>query len=93
MERMKQRAIARLGGVAAHQKGTAHEFTSEEARDAGRKGGQRVSSDRNHMIEIGRMGGRRSAERRRVNASSHISQPGETQSTPMKSEMEANNEE
>jgi general stress protein YciG len=39
MDRSKQREIARKGGKAAHQKGTAHEWTSEEARDAGRKGG------------------------------------------------------
>jgi general stress protein YciG len=39
MERAKQREIASKGGKAAHQKGTAHEWTSEEARDAGRKGG------------------------------------------------------
>jgi general stress protein YciG len=36
----KQREIASKGGRAAHQKGTAHEWTSEEARNAGRKGGQ-----------------------------------------------------
>jgi general stress protein YciG len=36
----KQREIASKGGRAAHQKGTAHEWTSEEARSAGRKGGQ-----------------------------------------------------
>jgi general stress protein YciG len=40
MDKEKQRAIASKGGRAAHQKGTAHEFTSEEARAAGRKGGQ-----------------------------------------------------
>lgn len=36
----KQREIASKGGRAAHQKGTAHQFTTEEAREAGRKGGQ-----------------------------------------------------
>jgi general stress protein YciG len=36
----KQREIASKGGKAAHQKGTAHQFTSEEARAAGKKGGQ-----------------------------------------------------
>ena len=35
----KQREIASKGGRAAHQKGTAHEWSSDEARDAGRKGG------------------------------------------------------
>ncbi len=40
MDPEKQRKIASKGGKTAHQKGTAHEFTSEEAREAGRKGGQ-----------------------------------------------------
>src|SRR5687768_2850520 len=66
----KQREIARKGGRAAHEKGKAHEFTSEEARQAGRKGGERVSVDRNHMAEIGRRGGRSSASRRRSDAGS-----------------------
>jgi general stress protein YciG len=39
MDPDKQREIASKGGKAAHQKGTAHEWTSEEARTAGRKGG------------------------------------------------------
>lgn len=39
MDRTRQREIASEGGRAAHQKGTAHEFTSDEARSAGRKGG------------------------------------------------------
>jgi general stress protein YciG len=39
MDPEKQRAIARKGGRAAHEKGTAHEWTSDEARKAGRKGG------------------------------------------------------
>lgn len=40
MDPAKQREIASKGGKAAHEKGTAHEFTSEEARAAGRKGGE-----------------------------------------------------
>jgi uncharacterized protein len=39
MDRAKQREIASKGGKAAHVKGTAHEWTSEEAREAGRRGG------------------------------------------------------
>lgn len=39
MDPDKQREIARKGGRAAHEKGTAHEWTSDEARNAGRKGG------------------------------------------------------
>ncbi|MCS6766032.1 MAG: general stress protein [Candidatus Protistobacter heckmanni] len=41
MDESRQREIASQGGKAAHEKGTAHEFTPEEAREAGRKGGQR----------------------------------------------------
>ena len=40
MDKETQRRIASKGGKAAHEKGTAHEWTSEEARDAGRKGGR-----------------------------------------------------
>ena len=39
MDAAKRREIARMGGRAAHEKGTAHEWTSAEAREAGRKGG------------------------------------------------------
>jgi len=57
MDEDKQREIASKGGHAAHEKGRAHEFDSEEARAAGRKGGETVSQDREHMAEIGRKGG------------------------------------
>ncbi|HEY1015256.1 MAG TPA: KGG domain-containing protein [Herpetosiphonaceae bacterium] len=60
MDRQKQREIASKGGRAAHALGTAHEFTSDEARAAGRKGGEAVSRNRQHMAEIGRRGGQRS---------------------------------
>ena len=39
MSPAKRREIASKGGRAAHQKGTAHEWNSEEAREAGRRGG------------------------------------------------------
>jgi general stress protein YciG len=54
----QQRAIASKGGKSAHAQGKAHEFTSEEAKVAGKKGGAIVSSDREHMAEIGRKGAR-----------------------------------
>ncbi len=57
MDPAKQREIASKGGRAAHAKGTAHEFTTDEARVAGRKGGEAVSRDRAHMSAIGREGG------------------------------------
>jgi uncharacterized protein len=51
MDRAKQREIASKGGKAAHQKGTAHEWTSEEAREAGRKGGMASHRRRKQMME------------------------------------------
>jgi uncharacterized protein len=56
MDPEKQRAIAIKGGKAAHAKGNAHKFTSEDARVAGAKGGRVTASDREHMVEIGRLG-------------------------------------
>ena len=47
----KQREIASKGGRAAHQKGTAHEWTSEEARSAGRKGGQISRGGRGRLAD------------------------------------------
>ena len=51
MDRAKQREIASKGGKAAHQKGTAHEWTSEEAREAGRKGGMASHRRRKEMTD------------------------------------------
>jgi uncharacterized protein len=77
MDSEKQRSIASLGGRAAHQHGTAHEFSSEEAREAGRKGGEAVSANRAHMAAIGRKGGeashRGSAKRAAAEAPSSTS--------------------
>ena len=53
MDRGRQREIARKGGRAAHVKGTAHEWSREEARIAGRKGGlashRRRPEDEEHL--------------------------------------------
>lgn len=57
MDPARQREIASKGGRAAHAKGTAHEWSTDEARRAGRKGGEVVSRDRAHMEAIGRAGG------------------------------------
>lgn len=57
MDDDKQREIASEGGRAAHEQGTAREFSSEEAREAGRKGGETVSEDREYMSDIGQKGG------------------------------------
>jgi general stress protein YciG len=61
----RQREIASLGGRAAHERRTAHEFTSDEAREAGRKGGVAASADREHMAKIGRRGSQRRWQKKR----------------------------
>jgi general stress protein YciG len=93
MDRERQREIASRGGKAAHEKGTAHEFTVAEAQAAGRKGGERVSADRTHMQRIGRVGGIRSAGRRTTKSSTeaghgHIA-PGMSEARPFESSVEA----
>lgn len=57
MDPKQQRAIAKLGGQTSHAKGKAHEFTREEARQAGKQGGAVISRDRKLMARIGRKGG------------------------------------
>jgi uncharacterized protein len=64
MDPERQREIASEGGKAAHEKGTAHEFSPEEAREAGSKGGQAAHEkgtahefDSQEAREAGRKGG------------------------------------
>jgi len=66
MDPKAQREIASAGGKKAHAKGTAHEFTSEEAKEAGKKGGQVISVNREHMAAIGRKGGRARAAKKKT---------------------------
>jgi uncharacterized protein len=75
MDRDKQKEIASKGGRAAHAKGTAHEFDSGEAREAGRKGGMAVSRNREHMAMIGRRGGEARGHAR-SRAASQVSSQG-----------------
>lgn len=76
MDKETQRLIASKGGQAAHQKGTAHEFTPEEARRAGQKGGEVVSRNREHMAEIGRKGGESRQTARGGNRQGGKAEPG-----------------
>lgn len=62
MDPEKHREIARKGGRKAHELGTAHKFTPETARKAGKKGGEVVSQDRKRMALIGHRGGLARAE-------------------------------
>ena len=86
MDEERRREVARMGGRAAHQKGTAHEFSSEEAREAGRKGGRAVSQNRDHMSAIGREGG----ESRAASYSRNSSRGAEESSAEDDSSEEAN---
>jgi general stress protein YciG len=53
----RQREIASIGGKTAHQSGRAHQFSSEEGRRAGQKGGASISRDREYMRRLGKKGG------------------------------------
>ena len=77
MDRNKQREIASKGGKAAHQKGTAHEWTSEEARDAGRKGGIASHQRRREQSQSGDRDLTASAENRAFGMESPGSTPGD----------------
>lgn len=59
-----QREIARKGGQTAHKNGTAHEFTPEEAREAGKRGGKIVSANRAWMSTIAKKGRKMASERK-----------------------------
>jgi general stress protein YciG len=91
MDRSKQREIASKGGRAAHEKGTAHQFSSNEAREAGRKGGGAVSKDRQHMAEIGRVGGMARGRKQREQSGSEP--PASASSEASESETEASDSE
>lgn len=49
MDPKKQKKASSEGGKAAHEKGTAHEFDSDEAKEAGRKGGSSGGIDDQSM--------------------------------------------
>jgi len=81
MDQAKQREIASKGGKAAHQKGTAHQFTQEEARAAGRKGGQAAhfkGTAHKFTSEEARAAGRKGGRSNRQAAT----QPTEVDMTP-----------
>lgn len=84
MDPARQRDIASKGGKAAHAKGTAHEWSADEARMAGRKGGEVVSRDRAHMEAIGRAGGEARGRARQLAA-----QAAAQQATPRFQDREA----
>lgn len=66
MDPARHREIASRGGVEAHKKGTAHEWNKETAATAGKKGGDSISRDRQHMAKIGALGGRARVTKRSI---------------------------
>lgn len=78
MDVEKRRQIASKGGKAAHAQGRAHEFTSEEAIRAGRRGGTTVSRDRTHMGAIGALGGAARGRAQRARAEAERTRPPPT---------------
>jgi general stress protein YciG len=84
MDRAKQREIASKGGKAAHQKGTAHEWTSEEARDAGRKGG--IASHQRRREQSGGPGTEAAVAMDRSESGSMSSMSGSSSDSPASSE-------
>ncbi|AUI09132.1 MULTISPECIES: KGG domain-containing protein [Stenotrophomonas] len=78
MDQDKQRAIAAKGGRAAHASGNAHEFSPAEARVAGRKGGEAISRNRQHMAAIGREGGHARHANARQQQQQHVAEPSPT---------------
>ncbi len=88
MDSSKQREIASKGGRAAHAQGRAHEFTADEARVAGRKGGEAVSRDRAHMAAIGRAGGQARGRNRALQAARETTARNEN-AAPASSERQA----
>jgi general stress protein YciG len=92
MDTSKQREIASRGGRAAHAQGTAHKFSPEEARLAGRKGGETVSGNREYMASIGRRGGEARHARRLARLSAAAAaQPATGTQAASKSSQSANN--
>ena len=93
MDTSKQREIASRGGRAAHAQGTAHKFSPEEARLAGRKGGETVSGNREYMASIGRRGGEARHARRLARLSAAAAQPATGTQAAAKPSQPTNNAE
>lgn len=89
MDPERQREIASQGGRAAHEKGTAHEFTPEEAREAGSKGGKAAHErgtahefDSEEARAAGRKGGEASGHRASQSGGSQAGNQGGNEGEP-----------
>ena len=77
MDKERQRMIASKGGRAAHEKGTAHEFSSNEASMAAKKGHERGTAHE-FTAEEARVAGRKGGLARAVNRSKSSGGGGES---------------
>jgi general stress protein YciG len=88
MDKNKQREIASKGGRAAHDKGTAHEFDSQEAASAAKKGHERGTAHE-FTPEEARIAGRKGGMARAMNRSKHVvpegTRPDQPSETPLTS--------
>ncbi len=77
MDPERQREIASEGGKAAHEKGTAHEFTPEEARKAGSMSHANRQSEtaRSGSSQGGSQGGSQQSDQSRNKASTDTKKP------------------
>jgi uncharacterized protein len=92
MDKTKQREIASKGGRAAHEKGTAHEFTSVEAATAAKSGHERGTAHE-FTPEEARVAGRKGGMARAANRtkSGGASNPAEAAAAPAASEYLGHN--
>ena len=77
---------ASLGGKVAQHNRSAHRFTSETARAAGKRGGEAIAKDREHMRELGRRGGTARAKARKTAQATQTETPADTDHTDDPSE-------
>lgn len=80
------RQWASLGGKVAQHNRSAHRFTSETARAAGKRGGEAIAKDREHMRELGRRGGAARANARKAAQATQTEMPADTDHTDEPSE-------
>ena len=82
----KLRNWASLGGKAAQREKSGHRFTSEKAREAGKRGGATVAKDREYMRELGRRGGIARANARKAAQATQTETPADVDHTDEPSE-------
>ena len=82
----KLRNWASLGGKAAQREKSGHRFTSEKAREAGKRGGATVAKDREYMRELGRRGGIARAKARKAAQATQTETPADVDNTDDPSE-------